>query len=108
MNCDKWPGVFSALRPADRDSATELEQDPPFEAFVAVILSTQAIDMWINTTTPRPYAVANRPEKLPATVVNVLERYTRTIGLFDGKVHKPPFGEYSIESGCEHGRKVSQ
>ena len=108
MKCDKRPAVFSVLRAADREPATELEQDPPSEPSIAVILSTQAIDMGINTTTPRLYAVANRPEKVLATVVNVLERYTRTIGLFDGKVHKPPGGEYSIESGCENGRKVAE
>ena len=85
MNAEKRAAIFSRLRNAIRNPATELEYSSTFELLIAVILSAQATDKSVNIATRKLFAVANTPQAIAKLTVQGLEPYIKTIGLYRGK-----------------------
>ena len=85
MNKQKRHEIFSRLRAATPQPATELEYNSTFELLIAVILSAQATDVSVNKATKPLFRVANTPEAIAALGVDGLKSYIRTIGLFNTK-----------------------
>ncbi len=85
MNAEKRAAIFSRLRNAIPNPATELEYSSSFELLIAVILSAQATDKSVNIATRKLFAVANTPHAIAKLTVQGLEPYIKTIGLYRAK-----------------------
>jgi endonuclease-3 len=85
MNAEKRAAIFSRLRNAIPNPATELEYSSTFELLIAVILSAQATDKSVNIATRKLFAVANTPQAIAKLTVQGLEPYIKTIGLYRAK-----------------------
>ena len=85
MNPAKRHAIFSRLRAANAEPASELQYCSPFELLVAVVLSAQATDKSVNLATQALYKVANTPQTILALGTAGLEGYIKRIGLFRTK-----------------------
>ena len=85
MNAEKRHAIFTRLRAANPQPATELEYTSPFELLIAVLLSAQSTDVAVNKATRKLFAVASSPAALYALGVEGLIPYIQTIGLFRNK-----------------------
>ncbi len=85
MNPDKRREIFTRFRAANPHPATELEYKTPFELLVAVILSAQATDVSVNTSTRHLFPVANTPQKILDLGEAKLREYVQRIGLYQTK-----------------------
>ena len=85
MNPDKRRAIFTRLRTANPEPASELEYHSPFELLVAVVLSAQATDKSVNLATRELYKVANTPQAVLALGAAGLERHIKRIGLYHTK-----------------------
>ena len=85
MNRDKRRRIFERLAAAIPNPATELRYATPFELLVAVVLSAQATDKGVNKATEKLFAVANTPKAVLALGEGGLQKYIKTIGLFNSK-----------------------
>ena len=85
MNREKRIEIFSRWRKANPKPTTELNYRSPFELLIAVILSAQATDVGVNKATDKLFPVANTPEAILAMGLDGLNRYIKTIGLFNSK-----------------------
>ncbi len=85
MNRDKRREIFSRLRAANPQPATELEYRSPFELLIAVILSAQATDKGVNKATARLFRVANSPQAILDLGLDGLKEHIKTIGLYNAK-----------------------
>ena len=85
MNRSKRIALFETLWRLNPDPATELQYDSPFELLVAVVLSAQATDQYVNKATKRLFMVANTPEAMHRIGVARLRKMIRTIGLYNTK-----------------------
>jgi endonuclease-3 len=85
MNPAKRRAIFSRLRAANPQPASELEYRSPFELLVAVVLSAQATDKSVNLATRELFKVANTPQAILALGVAGLERHIKSIGLYRTK-----------------------
>jgi len=77
--------IFSRLRAANPQPASELEYRSPFELLVAVMLSAQATDKSVNLATRELFQAARTPQAMLALGAAGLERYIRSIGLYRTK-----------------------
>jgi endonuclease III len=77
--------LFSTLRAANPQPATELQYASVFELLAAVLLSAQATDVGVNKATKRLFAAAPTPQKMAALGVAGIEEHIKTIGLFRNK-----------------------
>ncbi|BDI04914.1 endonuclease III [Sphaerotilus microaerophilus] len=77
--------MFTTLRAANPQPASELEYSSVFELLAAVLLSAQATDVSVNKATRRLFPVANTPAKLLALGEAGLAEHIRTIGLYRTK-----------------------
>jgi endonuclease III len=77
--------LFSTLRAANPQPASELQYTSVFELLAAVLLSAQATDVGVNKATKRLFAVAPTPKKMLALGVAGIEAHIKTIGLFRNK-----------------------
>jgi endonuclease-3 len=85
MNPVRRHAIFSRLRAANPQPASELEYRSPFELLVAVVLSAQATDKSVNLATRGLFQTANTPQALLALGVAGLERHIKSIGLYRTK-----------------------
>jgi endonuclease III len=85
MNPAKRRAIFTRLRAANPQPASELEYRSPFELLVAVVLSAQATDKSVNLATRELFKAANTPQAILALGVPGLERYIKSIGLYRTK-----------------------
>jgi len=85
MNPARRHAIFSRLRAANPDPASELEYRSPFELLVAVVLSAQATDKSVNLATRELFQAAPTPQDILALGAAGLERYIKSIGLFRTK-----------------------
>jgi endonuclease-3 len=77
--------MFTTLRAANPQPASELAYSSVFELLTAVLLSAQATDVSVNKATRRLFPVANTPSKLLALGEAGLAEHIRTIGLYRTK-----------------------
>ena len=85
MNAEKRHAIFTRLRAANPQPATELEYTSPFELLIAVLLSAQSTDVAVNKATRKLFAIASTPAAIYALGVDGLIPYIQTIGLFRNK-----------------------
>ena len=85
MNPVKRQQIFSRLRAANPEPASELEYHSPFELLLAVILSAQATDKSVNLATRELYKTAHTARAILALGSAGLEPYIRRIGLYRTK-----------------------
>ncbi|MFQ5659855.1 MAG: endonuclease III [Gammaproteobacteria bacterium] len=85
MNREKRIAIFERLRAQNPQPATELKYSSPFELLVAVILSAQATDVSVNSSTSELFAVANSPEAIIKLGIRRLKSYIKSIGLYNSK-----------------------
>lgn len=85
MNPARRHAIFSRLRAANPQPASELEYRSPFELLVAVVLSAQATDKSVNLATRELFKAAHTPQAILALGTAGLERYIKSIGLFRTK-----------------------
>ena len=85
MNPARRHAIFSRLRAANPDPASELEYRSPFELLVAVVLSAQATDKSVNLATRELFKTARTPQAILALGAAGLERYIKRIGLYRTK-----------------------
>ena len=106
MNPSKRAEIFSRLRAANPEPASELEYHSPFELLVAVVLSAQATDKSVNLATRELYRVACTPRTILALGAAGLQQYIKRIGLYRTKAK-------NILATCQlllerHGGEVPQ
>ena len=85
MNATDVTALFSTLRDANPQPASELEYTSVFELLCAVLLSAQATDVGVNKATRRLFARANTPAAILALGEDALCESIRTIGLYRNK-----------------------
>ena len=85
MNPARRHAIFSRLRAANPQPASELEYRSPFELLVAVVLSAQATDKSVNLATRVLFKAAHTPQAILALGAAGLERYIKSIGLYRTK-----------------------
>ena len=85
MNSSKRFEIFSRLKAANPNPATELVYKTPFELLVAVVLSAQATDRSVNIATNILFQKANTPEKIFSLGEIELKKYIKSIGLYKTK-----------------------
>ena len=85
MNSSKRLEIFSRLKTANPQPATELVYSTPFELLVAVVLSAQATDKSVNIATEILFQKANTPEKILALGETELRKFIKSIGLYKTK-----------------------
>jgi endonuclease-3 len=85
MNPAKRHAIFTRLRAANPQPASELEYRSPFELLVSVVLSAQATDKSVNLATGELFKAARTPQAILALGVAWLERYIKSIGLYRTK-----------------------
>ena len=85
MNPARRHAIFSRLRAANPQPASELEYRSPFELLVAVVLSAQATDKSVNLATRELFEAARTPQAILALGTAGLERYIKSIGLYRTK-----------------------
>lgn len=85
MNPAKRHAIFTRLRAANPQPASELEYRSPFELLVAVVLSAQATDKSVNLATRELFKAASTPQAILALGAAGLERHIRSIGLYRTK-----------------------
>jgi endonuclease-3 len=85
MHARQIQQMFTTLRAANPQPASELAYSSVFELLAAVLLSAQATDVSVNRATRRLFPVANTPTKLLALGEAGLTEHIRTIGLYRTK-----------------------
>ena len=85
MNSSKRFEIFSRLKAANPNPATELVYKTPFELLIAVVLSAQATDRSVNIATKILFQKANTPEKIFSLGEIELKKYIKSIGLYKTK-----------------------
>ena len=85
MNPAKRHAIFTLLRAANPQPASELEYRSQFEFLVSVVLSAQATDKSVNLATRELFKAARTPQAILALGVAGLERYIKSIGLYRTK-----------------------
>ena len=85
MNSSKRFEIFSRLKAANPNPATELVYKTPFELLIAVVLSAQATDRSVNIATNILFQKANTPEKIFSLGEIELKKYIKSIGLYKTK-----------------------
>jgi len=85
MNPARRHAIFSRLRAANPQPASELEYRSPFELLVAVVLSAQATDKSVNLATRGLFQAAPTPQAILALGAAGLERHIKRIGLYRTK-----------------------
>ena len=85
MNPARRHAIFSRLRAANPQPASELEYRSPFELLVAVVLSAQATDVGVNRATTPLFKEIKTPAQMLALGEKKLIGHIKTIGLFRTK-----------------------
>ena len=106
MNRSKRQEIFTRLRDANPEPATELHYGNPFQLLIAVILSAQSTDVGVNKATRALFKKVKTPRAMLKLEEAGLREYIKTIGLFNTKAK-------NIIKACaileeQHGGKVPE
>ena len=106
MNRSKRQEIFTRLRDANPEPATELHYGNPFQLLIAVILSAQSTDVGVNKATRALFKKVKTPRAMLKLEETGLREYIKTIGLFNTKAK-------NIIKACaileeQHGGKVPE
>ncbi|MGB5179002.1 MAG: endonuclease III [Gammaproteobacteria bacterium] len=85
MNRARRQEIFSRLRAANPEPATELQYSNPFQLLIAVILSAQSTDVGVNKATRALFRKVKTPRAMLTLGEAGLREYIKTIGLFNTK-----------------------
>ncbi len=85
MTPAKRRAIFTRLRAANPEPATELAHADPFELLVSVVLSAQSTDKGVNKATALLFRVANTPQAIAELGVDRLTPYISSLGLYRNK-----------------------
>ena len=85
MNRDKRQEIFTRLRAANPEPATELHYANPFQLLIAVILSAQSTDVGVNKATRSLFKKVRTPRAMLKLGEAGLREHIKTIGLFNTK-----------------------
>ena len=85
MNRDKRQEIFTRLRAANPEPATELHYANPFQLLIAVILSAQSTDVGVNKATRSLFKKVRTPRAMLKLGEAGLKEHIKTIGLFNTK-----------------------
>ncbi len=77
--------LFERFKKNNPKPTTELIYHSTFELLIAVVLSAQATDVSVNKATEKLFAVANTPEAILTLGERGLQKYIKTIGLYNAK-----------------------
>jgi len=77
--------IFTRLRAANPEPATELHYSNPFQLLIAVILSAQSTDVGVNKATRALFRKVKTPRAMLKLGEAALREYIKTIGLFNTK-----------------------
>ena len=77
--------IFQELENYQYPAKSGLNYNNEFTFIVAVLLSAQAKDAFINTQTIEFFKLYNTPEKMLEAGINIVEQYIRKIGLWRNK-----------------------
>ena len=106
MNRSKRQEIFTRLRDANPEPATELQYGNPFQLLIAVILSAQSTDVGVNKATRALFKKVRTPRAMLRLGEAGLREHIKTIGLFNTKAK-------NILKTCaildeQHGGKVPE
>ena len=96
--------AFRRFKVANPEPKGELQHINPFTLLVAVVLSAQATDAFVNKATPALFALADSPEKMIALGETRIQELIKTIGLFRTKAKNVV--ALSQKLVAEHGGQV--
>jgi len=85
VNRDKRQQIFTRLREANPEPATELQYTNPFQLLIAVILSAQSTDVGVNKATRSLFKEIKTPRAMLKLGESGLKEHIKTIGLFNTK-----------------------
>lgn len=85
MNRSKRQEIFTRLREANPEPATELQYGNPFQLLLAVILSAQSTDVGVNKATRTLFKKVRTPRAMLKLGETGLREHIKTIGLFNTK-----------------------
>jgi endonuclease-3 len=85
VNRNKRQEIFTRLRAANPEPATELQYGNPFQLLIAVILSAQSTDVGVNKATRALFKKVRTPRAMLKLGEAGLREYIKTIGLFNTK-----------------------
>ena len=85
MNRARRQEIFTRLRAANPEPATELHYSNPFQLLIAVILSAQSTDVGVNKATRALFRKVKTPRAMLKLGEAALREYIKTIGLFNTK-----------------------
>ena len=106
MNRSKRQEIFTRLREANPEPATELQYGNAFQLLIAVILSAQSTDVGVNKATRALFKKVKTPRAMLKLGEAGLKEHIKTIGLFNTKAR-------NIIKTCtllveQHGGKVPE
>jgi endonuclease-3 len=106
VNRSKRQEIFTRLREANPEPATELQYGNPFQLLIAVILSAQSTDVGVNKATRALFKKVRTPRAMLKLGEADLREHIKTIGLFNTKAK-------NILKTCaimdeQHGGKVPE
>jgi endonuclease-3 len=106
VNRSKRQEIFTRLREANPEPATELQYGNPFQLLIAVILSAQSTDVGVNKATRALFKKVRTPRAMLRLGETGLREHIKTIGLFNTKAK-------NILKTCaildeQHGGKVPE
>jgi endonuclease-3 len=106
VNRSKRQEIFTRLREANPEPATELQYGNPFQLLLAVILSAQSTDVGVNKATRTLFKKVRTPRAMLKLGETGLREHIKTIGLFNTKAK-------NIIKTCaildeQHGGKVPE
>ncbi|MBH44793.1 MAG: endonuclease III [Gammaproteobacteria bacterium] len=85
MNKSAISKIFEILKKDRPKPTTELKYKSKFQLLISVILSAQATDKSVNSSTVKLFKIAGTPEKIFNLGEKKLKNYIRNIGLFNSK-----------------------
>jgi endonuclease-3 len=85
VNRSKRQEIFTRLREANPEPATELQYGNPFQLLLAVILSAQSTDVGVNKATRTLFKKVRTPRAMLKLGETGLREHIKTIGLFNTK-----------------------
>ena len=85
MNRSKRQEIFTRLRDANPEPATELQYGNPLQLLIAVILSAQSTDVGVNKATRALFKKVRTPRAMLKLGEAGLREHIKTIGLFNTK-----------------------
>ncbi len=85
MRTEKINKIFQNLSKNITNPKTELKYKNPYTFLVSVVLSAQATDKSVNSSTKELFKIVKKPKDMVALGENKLKHHIKTIGLYNSK-----------------------